>query len=79
MSKLLDNLRDEQHHYAGGDRSMQDRSDRIKIIADHIEHLEQENAKLEKQLGKAIYSIKYYCDTELANRIISALKQGIKK
>jgi hypothetical protein len=75
MSKLLDNLRDEQHHYAGGDGSMQDRSDRVKIIADHIEHLEQENAKLKKQLGKAIYSIRYYCDTEIANRIISTLNK----
>ena len=43
MSELLENLRMEQEHYNCLDGL--DRYKRIKAIADHIQHLEAENAK----------------------------------
>lgn len=41
-----------------------------------IKVVNEKNEQLEKQLGKAIYSIRYYCDTEIANRIMSTLNKG---
>lgn len=47
MSKLLDDLRNEQRHYEQTTYA-NDRAERIKVIADHIQDLE---AKLAKAVG----------------------------
>jgi hypothetical protein len=47
MSKILENIRSEQQHYANFDHSL---SKKAKMIADHIETIEQENKMMKECL-----------------------------
>ena len=57
MSELLENLRMEQEHYNCLDGL--DRYKRIKAIADHIQDLEAENAKLKAEIDKQRMALSY--------------------
>jgi len=80
MSELLNDLRLEQEHYKCGDL---DKSNRVKMIADHIEKLEENLQQAEKEielLSKKLDEVKsIYSDNDKLEGIAFDLIDWVEK